>query len=306
MASASRHRGRPLVFGEVLFDLFPDGHAVLGGAPFNVAWHLQGLGREPRFYSRVGNDANGERVLAAMGAWGMDTRGLQQDPDHPTGEVRITMAGPDARFEILPDQAYDHIDGQAVLAQVRAEPPSLIYHGSLIARGVCNRRTLADLVEERALPAFVDVNLRAPWWEPGTVTEIIEAARWLKLNAEELAALEPESNGAELDRAIAELRDLHDLDLVVLTLGAEGAVIATPQECVRERPPPTDAIVDTVGAGDAFSAVVIYGLEEGWPTATTLRRALAFGSDVCRIRGATSTDRGLYERHLESWSRSDR
>ncbi|NIR30149.1 MAG: carbohydrate kinase, partial [Gammaproteobacteria bacterium] len=53
---------RPVVFGEVLFDQFEDGDAVLGGAPFNVAWHLQGLGLRPFFASRIGEDRLGERV----------------------------------------------------------------------------------------------------------------------------------------------------------------------------------------------------------------------------------------------------
>ena len=48
---------RLCVFGEVLFDHFPDGRRVLGGAPFNVAWHLQAFGEAPRFISRVGADA---------------------------------------------------------------------------------------------------------------------------------------------------------------------------------------------------------------------------------------------------------
>ena len=60
---------RPWIFGEVLFDCFPDGSRVLGGAPFNVAWHLQALGLEPLFLSRVGRDAAGREIRTAMGEW---------------------------------------------------------------------------------------------------------------------------------------------------------------------------------------------------------------------------------------------
>ncbi|MBA1332725.1 carbohydrate kinase, partial [Candidatus Endoriftia persephone str. Guaymas] len=49
----------PIIFGEVLFDCFEDGSRVLGGAPFNVAWHLQALGAAPLFISRVGDDSLG-------------------------------------------------------------------------------------------------------------------------------------------------------------------------------------------------------------------------------------------------------
>ncbi len=48
------------VFGEVLFDCFPNGKQVLGGAPFNVAWHLQALGDDPTFISQIGDDTLGK------------------------------------------------------------------------------------------------------------------------------------------------------------------------------------------------------------------------------------------------------
>ena len=75
---------RPLVFGEVLFDCFPDGAEVLGGAPFNVAWHLQGFGQEPLFVSRIGDDIRGNQIRAAMSDWGMSLSGLQLDTSHAT------------------------------------------------------------------------------------------------------------------------------------------------------------------------------------------------------------------------------
>ena len=125
---------RPLVFGEVLFDCFPDGQEVMGGAPFNVAWHLQGFGARPLFVSRIGEDARGARVRAALGAWGMDDSGLQRDGRLPTGVVRIALDGPRHSFDILPDQAYDHIDRAAAVAAARSVTPALLYHGSLATR----------------------------------------------------------------------------------------------------------------------------------------------------------------------------
>ena len=97
--------GRPAVFGEVLFDRFEDGSSVLGGAPFNVVWHLQGFGLEPLLISRVGNDRLGEQVIAAMESWGMDTRGIQFDKDHPTGTVNVTLNNGQPTFDIVPERA---------------------------------------------------------------------------------------------------------------------------------------------------------------------------------------------------------
>ena len=84
---------RPVIFGEVLFDRFPDGSAVLGGAPFNVAWNLQAFGQAPLLISRVGQDALGEQIRETMTDWSMDTSCLQSDMSHPTGIVDISFRG---------------------------------------------------------------------------------------------------------------------------------------------------------------------------------------------------------------------
>ncbi|MGB5338517.1 MAG: PfkB family carbohydrate kinase, partial [Gammaproteobacteria bacterium] len=94
------------IFGEVLFDHFPDGKHVLGGAPFNVAWHLQAFGLTPRFISRVGADAEGESVLAAMRDWGMDTQAVQIDAQRPTGRVSVQIVDDEPAYDIVADCAY--------------------------------------------------------------------------------------------------------------------------------------------------------------------------------------------------------
>ncbi len=132
-------QGRPVVFGEVLFDTFPDGAAVLGGAPFNVAWHLQGFGLDPLFISRIGDDEPGTRVLDTMRAWGMDIRGLQVDSERPTGKVQVSFDNGQPGFSILPDQAYDFIDLEAAAGAAARAVPALLYHGSLIARHAVSR-----------------------------------------------------------------------------------------------------------------------------------------------------------------------
>jgi len=133
---------RPVIFGEVLYDCFPDGEAVPGGAPFNVAWHLQGLGLSPLFISRVGDDPLGHRVRDIIERRGMDTSGLQLDSAHPTGKVNISLSGSSHSFDIIPDQAYDYIAEDAL-------PPlpdnALFYHGSLAARSPVTARTLSVL-----------------------------------------------------------------------------------------------------------------------------------------------------------------
>ncbi|RLJ20866.1 hypothetical protein DJ031_04880 [bacterium endosymbiont of Escarpia laminata] len=109
---------RLCVFGEVLFDHLPDGARVLGGAPFNVAWHLQAFGQSPCFISRVGRDAEGAKVKTAMTAWGMRIDTLQTDDHLPTGQVSVSIEDqvslrPRDRFWDIPvpkiDSAFDNL-----------------------------------------------------------------------------------------------------------------------------------------------------------------------------------------------------
>lgn len=115
------------VFGEVLFDCFPDGARVLGGAPFNVAWHLQAFGDRPQFISRIGGDESGREIARAMASWGMDCAGLQYDPDYPTGRVEVSITATEPSYEIVADSAYDFITA----AELRGPfPAGILYHAA--------------------------------------------------------------------------------------------------------------------------------------------------------------------------------
>ena len=301
-AMAELLSGRPVVFGEVLFDHFiEDNSDVLGGAPFNVAWHLHGFGQAPLFISRIGADARGEAVREAMRTWGMDCAGLQGDPDHPTGTVEVDLTGDQPRFDIVPEQAYDFIDAETAAKALEDGPWALIYHGSLAARHPVSAAAL-EALRGSGLPAFVDINLRPPWWSRQGVLGLLEGGRWLKLNEDELAAVLDRTVSAEgLEPVAKGLRAEHALDTLIVTLGGQGALVATERGTCRDAPPPLETVVDTVGAGDAFSAVAILGLMQGWDPATTLRRAMAFAGAICGQRGATAHDPSLYDSFREQW-----
>jgi fructokinase len=285
-------KGRPLVVGEVLFDVMPDGTRVLGGAPFNVAWHLQAFGSQPLMITRVGDDDGGDEVVEAMEAWGMDTTGVQRDDAHPTGRVQIDLDNGEPSFRILPDQAYDHLDRDRLLELLVGKACSLLYHGSLISRSDVSRRAVDALRDESDIPIFIDVNLRNPWWKKEGVLESIRRARWAKVNESELALLTGKS-----DLAAAEsFRVACELEALIVTRGGRSAVVVDARGGHDAAPPPEVRVVDTVGAGDAFCAVFIFGLVHGWPTEVSLSRALEFAAAVCEVPGATTADRELYAR----------
>lgn len=288
----------PLIYGEVLFDCFePDGPEVLGGAPFNVAWHLQGFGANPVMVSAIGQDAHGEQVLERMQAWGMDTRGIQQNSEYSTGQVRIHMQGSSHSFEILPDQAYDHIIDSTPLAISAELSPSLLYCGSLINRSSQSAATLQTLIAT-GLPLFVDINLRDPWWQHDDVQALMQQSRWLKLNDDEFTEL---TDQLVNDESLQALQARLALEWLVVTRGEAGASLAAVGGVHSESPPRIAQLVDTVGAGDAFSSIVILGVLRQWEPATILRRALEFAARICEQRGATAMNAALYQQYREAW-----
>lgn len=226
--SSSPQPGRPVIFGEVLFDVFPDGASVLGGAAFNVAWSLCGLGLDPLFVSRVGDDEHGRSVLDAMRRWQMDTSAVQIDPDHPTGVVSVAFSDGEPSYDIVSDRAYDHIDREAASESVRRIEPVLLYHGTLALRSAASRAALVGLRQVVRGPIFLDVNLRFPWWTLEDVERLLRAADHAKLNVHGFAVLGrklgvPED--ASLEDRSRRLLDVCDLDQLIITRGAEGAIL---------------------------------------------------------------------------------
>ena len=292
----SQYTGRPVIYGEVLFDQFENGTSVLGGAPFNVAWHLQGLGLNPLFISKIGKDNTGEQVLASMRGWGMDTQGIQVDDERPTGSVQISLDAGQPTFDILPDQAYDHINYEPIKA-LSDDNYSLLYHGSLITRSPESDDTLLNIVAEKKLPVFVDINLRPPWSDIKKVIRSLETAHWVKLNEHELASvLNRESiSNKEIKTCASQLRKKLGLEILIVTLGEKGAYFITQDETLTAKPVTVKKLADTVGAGDAFSAISIFGLLNNWPNEMILNHALEFSSAICGIQGATSENHDLYK-----------
>ncbi len=303
MNPATINAMRPIIFGEVLFDRFPGGQAILGGAPFNVAWHLKGFGLNPLLISRIGTDAMADEVLARMKRWGMDIRGVQLDDEHPTGAVEVQLENGQPRYEIIEHQAYDYIQSEAALNVLGSDLQGVFYMGSLITRGAVSRASLDSLLRKVRMPIFVDINLRPPWWDLARVEGALARARWVKLNEDELEQITGKTvHTDEERRAQAEiLCTRFDLEMIILTLGEQGADLITAGKRHHGQPVPVTELIDTVGAGDAFSSVTLLGLLHGWPQQQILERSLTFASRICQQHGATAEDSKLYVEFRKEW-----
>ncbi len=283
-------QARPIIFGEVLFDCFPNSQIVLGGAPFNVAWHLQGLSCMPLLISSVGGDSHGNTVRTTMREKGLDISGLQINDYYPTGQVIVTLQGGQPGYDIVTEQAYDHINAQAALNALPEHTPALVYHGSLALRAKSSKNALDALLEKTGAPVFLDLNLREPWWEVSLLESILRRATWVKLNDEELCEVTRRamSDGPELQIYAEELFADCQLERLIVTRGAQGAFVLSKDGMVEGQSVPVKNIIDTVGAGDAFSAVTIAGILQGWSITETLNKALKFAAKICQQQGATA------------------
>jgi fructokinase len=294
-ASRNMKHSKPVICGEVLFDCFPDGSRVLGGAPFNVAWHCQAFGMQPLFISRTGDDPLGREVKSAMLDWGMDSIGLQLDSTHATGIVDVTFNDGEPAYNIIENSAWDFIDHRMMPV---IDKHSVLYHGSLALRNPVTASSLANLKQQCSKSIFIDVNLRPPWWNRSLIENIVQRGRWIKLNVDELALMVPQEN--DVEARVRYLLSNLDTELIVVTLGAAGAIAASHNEWCKVEPGET-SVVDTVGAGDAFSSVLLLGLYKDWPLQEILNRAQQFASAVVGQRGATTQNKTFYEPFIKAW-----
>jgi fructokinase len=268
-----------------------------------VAHHLAAFGCKPVLITRIGQDNAGSRVLQALESAGLPSHGVQLDSTHPTGAVEVKFGSQGHRFDILPDQAYDHIHPRLSRIAALAANPELLYFGTLAQRAH-SHRALRHVLRAVRGRRFFDVNLRDPWIYPDRLQWLLQHADIVKANDAELEAmngllgLQSTSTHAQAEALIHR----YGLRGILTTQGAKGAFwLDDSGQFVEMESGPVPNIIDTVGAGDAFSAVFSVGLLREWKIPLTLRRAHHFAAAICEIRGAIPEDAGFYKPFLDEW-----
>ena len=250
------------VAGEALVDVVSDGSGVgsvhPGGSPANVAVGLARLGAPVTLLTRVGRDADGQKVLAHLTGNGVELPG-------DTVDGRETSVAT-ARLDTDGVAAYD-FDIVWELAPATAVPTgSVCLHigslGAYLEPGASAVRRLVEAARGSATVSY-DPNCRpALMGRPADARSRIEAlvrlADVVKASAEDLTWLYGGQPPVEVARRWLELGPA----LVTVTLGGDGAFAMATSGAV-ERPAPRVTVADTVGAGDSFMAALLDGLRRG-------------------------------------------
>jgi fructokinase len=293
-----------LCVGEVLWDALPEG-LFLGGAPFNVACHLRAAGTTASLVSRIGEDRLGDEVLRRAPRYGVGVDLVQVDTALPTGFVRVSIddsGNPD--YEILAPAAWDAIAPTDALISRAAKARAIVF-GTLAQRNATSRDTIQRLWETKALMVF-DANLRAPFEDREIVRRSLQRADVVKISAGELQKLADwfELSGSPRETVDA-LAETFACSVVCVTRGSDGAALWHDGKW-SEHPGFTVEVKDTVGAGDAFLAVLLAGLLSGAADSALLQHANLIGAYVATQFGAVPSDQSAAIARPESPARTQR
>lgn len=270
--------------GELLWDMLPSGKAI-GGAPANFAYHAGRLGEEGWVVSAVGDDALGHEILDVLDEKRLHS--LVAMVDKPTGTVQVSLddAGVPT-YTIVEDVAWDHIPFTSKMQELASMADAVCF-GSLVQRNGSRASMLKFLeaVPASALKVF-DINLRQHFYTPEILRKSLEIADVLKINDEEIVTLsEMFGLGSDPREACRKLIGQYSLRFVLLTKGARGSEVISPDEVIPQGVGKVD-VVDTVGAGDAFTAAFTVAYLRGDSLADAQKLAGEVTAYVCSHKGA--------------------
>lgn len=276
--------------GEILWDLFPAGKQ-LGGAPANFAYCASLLGDRGVAASRVGEDALGNEAVQRLARLGLETSCIQADEIHATATVSVRVDGKgEPAYEIANSVAWDFLGWESALQSLAQEADAVCF-GTLAQRAPRSRETIRTFLAavRPGTTRVFDVNLRQSFYSEDVLAKSMELTDILKLNQEELPrvaeilGLNPNLSERSCARQFIECFGLR---LVCVTRGDRGSLLVSAGD-LHEHSGFKIQVVDTVGAGDAFTAALVYHLLRGSSLASMNEAANRMGAWVASHAGAT-------------------
>ena len=272
--------------GEVLWDMLPEGRQ-LGGAPANFAYHAGRQGADATVVSRVGKDSDGTDIRNLLNGKQLSAH-LQEDPEYPTGTVSVDIKGEGIpEYIIHQPVAWDFLEFTSELQQLANESDAVCY-GSLAQRNEQSAAAIRSFVEAtspKTLRIF-DINLRQEFYSKELIDANLQLANVIKFNEEEFGTLR--SMYALPSDELLFIREIiarFNLSHVVYTKGSEGSYLAD-HNFTSYLATPDVPIVDTIGAGDSFTATVAMGILDENRISEIHAKAIKIGAFVCGQKGA--------------------
>ena len=273
-----------ICYGEILWDVLPDGPQP-GGAPLNVAYHLNKLGVSTSIVSRVGNDAIGQKLIDLLEDWGINQQLLQIDTNHHTSEVIAKMNnGNEVSYEIIFPVAWDYIVYSADIAD-QIENASYFIYGSLASRNDTTRDTLFQLLDTAVIKVF-DINLRPPFVNRDLLEALLHKADIVKFNQAELEMAQLLFGGSFSNEAtqIKFIQKHFNVPEIIVTKGEFGASYYK-NDLAFHAWGSEVKVKDTIGSGDSFLAAFIANHYQKNDPQTIIKNAVAMGAFIATKKG---------------------
>jgi fructokinase len=273
-----------ICFGEILWDVLPDGPQP-GGAPLNVAYHLNKLGLSTRIISKIGDDKNGEKLVHLLDNWGIDQTLLQRDAAYPTSEVIARIgAKNEVSYEIVFPVAWDFIDHQTEISNTINSSTYFVY-GSLASRNELSRETLFKFLDSDSIKVL-DINLRPPFFNKTLLAELMERADIIKFNEAELYMAQILFGGSLKNEAeqVKFIQERFNIPEVIVTKGEFGASYYKDEDSYHGWGPMIK-VNDTIGSGDSFLAAFIANHQQGAAPKTIIKNAIGMGAFIATKKG---------------------
>lgn len=279
--------------GEFLWDIYPD-QKRFGGAPFNFIYHIWKLTGHANFISCVGNDPLGNEALTYLNKINFPTKNIHVNKKYPTGIVNVTLDDNKIpSFKMKTETCCDYLELDQYDINIIEKETDLLYFGTFSQREEITRNTIQSLFIYN-IKYFCDLNLRHTFYTQEMIEKSLAACNVLKMNEEEFIQLTKIfSLNKNHDEAAASLMKNFQIELLCITRGENGSIMYD-QNRSYECLPFKVEVVDTLGAGDAFSAIMCIGYLNNWNIKKISALSNKFAGEICKIKGAIPTDDKLY------------
>jgi fructokinase len=291
---------KPVIMGEIRVDALADGTEAVGGQAFNIVWHLRGLGLDPLFITRVGEDAVGKKVVNALRSWGVDISGVQ------TGDSLPTTARSAAGSGDHPVQdAFTHLDPDIAVNAMKRITPTMLFHRTTAMRTEGAQKTLQKAKARLGAPVFLDMDLSPAWLTAQDHCQALFGARWARIDANDLLRLTGSrgySRMAVLSGPARQLVKTFALDALFVDYHGLPVVVTAGEESMSFRGAFETPEGGSLGRRDAAAAGLLLGLIAGLPLTTLVQRVNDLAHSFGAPRGNLSADPELYRELQKRWA----